>query len=207
MQISSDARIEILKDSAERPLVVLESRQKTAIAFSVVMAIGVVACVAYLVARRNPEPVTASNPQKSAERVRRARSIPPPNTPPPVQTAQTTIPAPVVTPAVAAAPAPIAKPPASIQPAPIQNTPPAVSSTGIIQPTKGQIFIQVGNLTPDAVRAFVEGLNAKGFRAKLAPGADNNSVRILIGPVKNTEISAISADLTRAGFVNFPKFY
>jgi hypothetical protein len=204
MQISSDARIEILKDSEERPLVVLENRQKTAIAFGVVMAIGVVACVAYLIERRNPEPATTSNSQQTAERVRRARSLPPPNTPPPAQAA------PPVTAQVPAAPpvsVPAVKPPVLVQAAPVQTPPPPVSSTGVIQPAKGQIFIQVGNLAPDTVRPFVESLNAKGFRAKLAPGADSNSIRILIGPVKSSEVSPISADLTKAGFVNFPKFY
>lgn len=209
MQISSDARIEILKDSEERPLLVLESRQKTAIAFGVVMVIGVVACVAYLVSRRASDPVTAANPQAPAVHARRARRVPRPVNTPPVETAQATLPAPVAAQTAVVPPpsAPIAKPPAQIQSAPVQNTPPPVSSTGVIQPTKGQIFIQVGNLTPDTVRPFVESLNAKGFRAKLAPGADSNSVRILIGPLKNTEISEISADLTKAGFVNFPKFY
>lgn len=209
MQISSDARIEILKDSEERPLLVLESRQKTAIAFGVVMVIGIVACVAYLVSRRAPEAATAASPQNPVVHTRRARRVPRPVNTPPVETAQAALPAPVVAQTAVVPPpsAPIAKPPAQIQSAPVQNTPPPVSSTGVIQPTKGQIFIQVGNLTPDTVRAFVESLNAKGFRAKLAPGADSNSVRILIGPLKNTEISEISADLTKAGFANFPKFY
>ncbi|MBN9662524.1 MAG: hypothetical protein J0H49_30275 [Acidobacteria bacterium] len=209
MQISSDARIEILKDSEERPLVVLESRQKTAIAFGVVMAIGIVACVAYLVSRRASDSASTANPQSPAVHVRRARRVPRPVNTPPSETAPARLPAQVSaqTTAIPAPSAPVAPPPAQIQSAPVQNTPPPVSSTGVIQPTKGQIFIQVGNLPPDTVRPFVESLNAKGFRAKLAPGADSNSVRILVGPLKNTEISEISADLTKAGFANFPKFY
>ncbi|QOY90774.1 hypothetical protein [Paludibaculum fermentans] len=204
MQISSDARIEILKDSEERPLLVLESRQMTAIAFGVVLVIGIVACTAYLVGRRLPERAAAASPAPAVH-TRRARTVARPavSAPPPAASVAAATPAPAPTPVQAQA----VKPPAPPQPAPVQNPAPAVSSTGLIQPVKGQNFLQVGNLTPDTVQPFVESLNAKGFRAKLAAGADRNSVRILIGPLKNAEIAPVSADLTKAGFANFPKFY
>ncbi len=206
MQISSDARIEILKDSEERPLLVLESRQMTAIAFGVVLVIGIVACTAYLVGRRLPERAAASGPAPSVH-TRRARTAPRPAVSSPLPETK----AAPATPAPQAVSVPAPAPPVQAQavkpPAPVQNPAPAVSSTGLIQPEKGQNFLQVGNLTPDTVKPFVESLNAKGFRAKLAPGADSNSVRILIGPLKSAEVAPISADLTKAGFANFPKFY
>ncbi|MGJ5816094.1 hypothetical protein [Paludibaculum fermentans] len=204
MQISSDARIEILKDSGERPLLVLESRQMTAIAFGVVMVIGIVACTAYLVGRRVPAHAAAANPTPPVH-ARRARTAPRPvvaATPPVAQMASA-----APAPAVSSPQAQAVKPAVPAPPPPVQNPAPAPSNMALIQPVKGQNFLQVGNLTPDTVQPFLETLNAKGFRGKLAAGADRNSIRILIGPMKYAEMTSISEDLTKAGFANFPKFY
>lgn len=201
MQITSDAKIELLKDSEERPLLVLESRQKTAIAFGAVMVIGIIACASYLVGRRvntvsanGPAPVVARAPRKAKPAHKPAAATP-------VVVAQAAAAPAVVAAAPAAPPTPV---PAAI-PAPAAA--PTSGASGLIVPTKGQNYLQVGFLTPDTVQPFLDQLAAKGFHGKVTAGDDHRTVRVLVGPLKNADVMAVSGELTKAGFANFPKYY
>lgn len=206
MQITSDAKIEILKDSEERPLLVLESRRKTALAFGVVMVVGLVACTSYLVGRRLAGSAPAPAPQLAAVPVRASRPAPKP-APPVAQAAVAAVQLPAIQ-----APAPVvqAPPPAIAQSAPMPVQPAAAASATAavaITPVKGQNFIQVGFLTPDTVEPFLDRLKAAGFQGKMAPGDDKRTVRVMVGPLKNSDVMTVSAELTKAGFANFPKYF
>ena len=60
---------------------------------------------------------------------------------------------------------------------------------------------------PDTAQPFLANLAAKGFKGKLAPSVDSRTVRVLVGPLPKADLTVVSADLTKAGFANFPKFY
>jgi cell division septation protein DedD len=53
---------------------------------------------------------------------------------------------------------------------------------------------------------FVEVLRKKGFQALIANGPNQDTFRVLVGPVKDAAaLAGLKADLQAAGFVSFAK--
>jgi hypothetical protein len=53
----------------------------------------------------------------------------------------------------------------------------------------------------------VESLKNKGIVAVLAPGPNEDTVRVLVGPLEPGSIGKMRVDLESAGFKPFPKKY
>ena len=58
-----------------------------------------------------------------------------------------------------------------------------------------------------AADGVVESLRNKGIAAVLAPGPNEETVRVLVGPLDAASIGKMRMDLESAGFKPFPKKY
>ena len=58
-----------------------------------------------------------------------------------------------------------------------------------------------------AADGVIESLKNKGIAAVLAPGPNEETVRVLVGPLDPSSIGKMRMDLEGAGFKPFPKKY
>ena len=157
---------------------ILAGRKMLTVSFAVILGIGVILCGAYVAARTISGNSVVRAATPAAPRV-------------------TQPPAPEPTAAPAPEPAPAPKP---LPAAPIGT---ALSAAE----TAGKTFLQVGALAPDAIEAYRKQLAAKGFTAHTAEGPDQNTIRLLIGPLSPTELKTTQDALTQAGFAFFARTY
>ena len=68
-------------------------------------------------------------------------------------------------------------------------------------------YLQVAAPKRTAADGVVESLKNKGIAAVLAPGPNEETVRVLVGPLDSATIGRIRMDLEGAGFKPFPKKY
>lgn len=131
---------------------------------------------------------------------------------------------------VAAAPVPVSVPPAPQAPTLIAtptatptdvkpDAPDAAAATPsqpaakvgddtFIDPETGRRYIQVGALTPEASRRFVEHLRAENFDPHVAPGPVPELKRVLIGPFDNlSDLNKTKAQLEAKGIPTFVRQY
>jgi len=109
------------------------------------------------------------------------------------------------TPPPETAPRPVATQPATAPP----ETPhpePRAASSGVPEPAPGN-YLQVAAPKRTAADGVVESLKNKGIAAVLAPGPDEDTVRVLVGPLEAGSIGKMRVDLESAGFKPFPKKY
>jgi hypothetical protein len=78
--------------------------------------------------------------------------------------------------------------------------------TGSSEPAPGR-YLQVAAPKRTAADAVVESLRNRGIRAVLAPGPNEDTVRILVGPLDPANVGKMRVDLESAGFKPFPKNY
>ncbi|MBI5085257.1 MAG: SPOR domain-containing protein [Acidobacteria bacterium] len=170
---------------AEDPALI-GGRKALTVSFAVILGIGVILCGAYVAART----VSGNNVVRAAT----------PATPPVTQ--------PVIQPAIQP-PAPEPTPAAPPAPAPAPKALPAAPTGGNLTAAElaGKNFLQVGALAPDAVEDYRKKLAAKGFTAHTAPGPDENTIRLLIGPLAPAELKSSQDALTQAGFACFPRTF
>ena len=78
--------------------------------------------------------------------------------------------------------------------------------SGISEPSPGS-YLQVSAPKRAAADGVVESLRNKGIAAVLAPGPNEETVRVLVGPLDTASIGKMRMDLESAGFKPFPKKY
>jgi hypothetical protein len=78
--------------------------------------------------------------------------------------------------------------------------------SGISEPAPGS-YLQVAAPKRTAADGVVESLKNKGIWAVLAPGPNEETVRVLVGPLDSASIGKMRVDLESAGFKPFPKKY
>jgi cell division septation protein DedD len=111
-------------------------------------------------------------------------------------------PAPATRPATAPAEAPR---PAETRAEPPRAEPPR-TERGTAEPLPGR-YLQVAAPKRVAADAVVESLRNKGIKAVLAPGPNEDTVRILVGPLDAASFGKMRMDLESAGFKPFAKTY
>jgi hypothetical protein len=67
--------------------------------------------------------------------------------------------------------------------------------------------LQVSAPKRTAADAVIESLKNKGIMAVLAPGPNEDTVRVLVGPLDSASIGKMRVDLEGAGFKPFAKKY
>jgi len=82
----------------------------------------------------------------------------------------------------------------------------AAPSGSIAEPAPGS-YLQVAAPKKTAAGGVVESLKNKGITALLAPGPNEDTVRVLVGPLDAASAGKTKADLEAAGFKPFPKKY
>ncbi|MBI1788212.1 MAG: hypothetical protein HYR60_11765 [Acidobacteria bacterium] len=110
------------------------------------------------------------------------------------------------------------KPPA---PKPTEAAKPAPQSTQAVKveskkggalpavgPVASGTYLQVSAPRRAVAAGVIEGLRQKGIQGILAPGPNEDTVRVLVGPLKDSaSIGKMRADLEAAGFKPFSKKY
>jgi cell division septation protein DedD len=104
--------------------------------------------------------------------------------------------------------------PASAQPETRASTPapapkpieiPAVSAT---QPEAGRTYLQVVSVAKPQAEALAEVLAKRGFRAFVAPGPDERTFRVLVGPAADlSDVGKLKSELEAVGMKPFVKKY
>ena len=78
----------------------------------------------------------------------------------------------------------------------------------LMDPVPPGTYLQAGVLSPAAAPAFAKGLRDKGLRVLAAPGPDEASRRILIGPLRNSAEKASVQEITEnLGLPTFARTY
>ena len=188
---------------------VLGNRQLLSGFFIVVVLFGVFFTMGYIVGRHSSPPplsTAAAGGQEAAAARTPSSTGPPPGqaevvigdgkngeTPPPEKPATSTQPAtaPAEAPHPAQAPRPAAARPAA---------------SGVSEPVAGH-YLQVAAPRRAAAGGVVESLRNKGIAAVLAPGPNEDTVRVLVGPLDSAGIGKMRMDLESAGFKPFAKTY
>lgn len=88
------------------------------------------------------------------------------------------------------------------------DSPPMADSLAIIDPQRGEQYIQVSAARVDGARKLVSELRETKLEPHLAPGPTPEMVRVLIGPIAN-QAALIQAerDLERVGIKGFVRRY
>jgi hypothetical protein len=190
---------------------VLGNRQLLSGFFIVVILFGVFFTMGYIVGRHSsPAPLNTASASDSAP----PRTVSPASPPPgqaevmPAEAAKTETPPapPPETSEPVTATRPATAPPESPRPPEPKPVSTATTSTDLARPAPGS-YLQVAAPKRTAAGAVVESLKNKGIAAVLAPGPDEETVRVLVGPLDASGIGKMRADLENAGFKPFAKRY
>jgi DedD protein len=189
---------------------VLGNRQLLSGFFIVVILFGVFFTMGYIVGRHSsPAPLTTASASPAPDSPPAPAPSPQvsPAAPPPgqaeVMPAEPAKPAaePVTTTQPATAP-----PEAPHAPEPKPVAQPAAATGGVAEPAPGS-YLQVAAPRRTAAGGVVESLKNKGITAVLAPGPNEDTVRVLVGPLDASALGKMRADLESAGFKPFAKRY
>lgn len=101
--------------------------------------------------------------------------------------------------AVKPAPAP---PPAS-EPQPAAAAAPGQPAWNLATPKPGEKYLQVAALPPGNVGKYLKELEAKGIQPTVAPGPDDNNLRILVGPLADQQALDRQRDALRAAGIDW----
>ncbi len=188
---------------------VFGGRQITAMLFLIVVAMGMVAALAYVAGRMTTSAQTLRAENARQQSVKSGQEhvivVDPPGKPGVVPQSTPVKQVAVSTPAAATPAQPVAvaipAPPAALPKPP--ETPQAPSA----QPA--QLYLQVGALGRGMAEVAVENLVRKGFTARIAPGHADGIFRVLVGPLEDAAaMNKTQAALQEAGFVQFfPRRY
>jgi len=191
---------------------VLGNRQLLTGFFIVVVLFGIFFTMGYIVGRNSsPAPLNtaaAASPESATAPFRMpSRAGPAPgqaeivpadakrdDTPPPVN------------PEPATATRPATAPPESPRPVETGRLEPRALGSAVLEPAPGS-YLQVAAPKRAAADGVVESLKNKGITAVLAPGPNEDTVRVLVGPLDSSSIGRVRVDLESAGFKPFPKRY
>lgn len=89
---------------------------------------------------------------------------------------------------------------------PVRTSETHAAGSGLAAPAPGS-YLQVAAPKRTAAGAVVESLRNKGIAAVLAPGPNEETVRVLVGPLEAANVGKMRADLESAGFKPFAKRY
>ena len=179
---------------------VLGNRQLLSGFFLVVILFGVFFTMGYIVGRHtSPSPA-----MESAASVNPPAAMSAPAEPAALPPGQAEV--------VAAAPPdkPLTTHPAKESPA-AESKPRSAASTHVAAsaaPAPGETYLQVSAPKRDAAPGVIEALRKKGIEPVLAPGPDEDTVRVLVGPFKDaTVMGKTRAEVESAGFKPFVRKY
>jgi hypothetical protein len=188
---------------------VLGNRQLLSGFFIVVILFGVFFTMGYIVGRHSsPAPLTAAAAPDGAPSQPVAPAAPPPGQAEvmPAETAKTEAPPPADSEPVTTT-KPATAPPEAPRPAAPKPVAEAERVTGgVSEPAPGS-YLQVAAPRRTAAGGVVESLKNKGIVAVLAPGPNEDTVRVLVGPLDASALGKMRADLESAGFKPFAKRY
>ncbi|MBK9169514.1 MAG: hypothetical protein IPM24_18910 [Bryobacterales bacterium] len=196
---------------------VLGNRQLLSGFFIVVVLFGVFFTMGYIVGRQASPAITAAQPpaqeappDAAKPAVRPPSDLPPgeavvsssakPAAPAGTQPARETGQQPPPPRETASAPPPKPVPP---PPAP----PPAASTPGSLSEPPSGVYLQVAAPAPEAGVGVVNTLKAKGMPARLAPGPDASTVRVVVGPLDGDQVRDTRTALEASGFKPFLRKY
>jgi hypothetical protein len=196
---------------------VMGNRQLLSGFFIVVILFGVFFTMGYIVGRHsspapleagvNPEPIPRNSSQASPSPGQAvfAPDANKPEEPPPAAPPEKPAPVTSTRPATAPAESPS---PATTPKAEEKRSAPAspVAGSTISEPAPGT-YLQVLAPKRTAADGVIDSLKSKGIAAVLAPGPNEESVRILVGPLEPASMGKMRADLESAGFKPFAKKY
>jgi hypothetical protein len=83
---------------------------------------------------------------------------------------------------------------------------PSKAEGGLPEPAPG-IYLQVAAPRRTAAEGVLESLKNKGTTAVLAPGPNEDTVRVLVGPLDKANVGKVRLELEGAGFKPFVKNY
>ena len=92
------------------------------------------------------------------------------------------------------------------QPAETRRTETSALSSDVPEPPPGT-YLQVAAPKRTAAAGVVESLKNKSITAVLAPGPNEETVRVLVGPLDSASLGKMKMDLESAGFKPFSKKY
>lgn len=183
---------------------VLGNRQLLSGFFIVVILFAIFFSMGYIVGRHS-SPAPMNTTAAASQETPPVRS-PAPAGPPPGQAEVIS----VESKAGEKAPAETPLPPTGTRPATAPpETPrpePRAASPGVSEPAPGS-YLQVAAPKRTAADGVVESLKNKGIAAILAPGPNEDTVRVLVGPLDSATIGKMRVDLESAGFKPFAKKY
>jgi outer membrane biosynthesis protein TonB len=130
-----------------------------------------------------------------------------PETAPP-KTAEHTQPVTATRPATAPPESPRPAEPKPVAPKPAAKPPVETKAAGstIAEPAPGS-YLQVAAPSRGAAGAVVESLKNKGIKALIAPGPNETTVRVLVGPLEAADVGKMRSELESAGFKPFSRKY
>ena len=184
---------------------VLGNRQLLSGFFIVVVLFGLFFTMGYIVGRHSsPAPVSTA----SAVSQEPASAAPNPAAGPPPGQAEVVVEQPKQpeSPEPVTGTRPATAPPVTPQPTETRHTPTRASSDEVSEPGPGT-YLQVAAPKRSAAAGVVESLKNKSIAAVLAPGPNEDTVRVLVGPLDSASIGKMKMDLESAGFKPFTKKY
>ena len=101
---------------------------------------------------------------------------------------------------------PATAPAVTPQPTQTRRTETAPSSFEVSEPVPG-VYLQVAAPKRSAAAGVVDSLKNKSITAVLAPGPNEDTVRVLVGPLDSAALGKMRMDLESAGFKPFTKKY
>jgi hypothetical protein len=187
---------------------VLGNRQLLSGFFIVVVLFGLFFTMGYIVGRHSSPAPGSTASAVSQEPVSPANAAPNPSAGPAPGQAEVVVeqpkqpenPEPVTGTRPATAPA------VTPQPTETRRTPTRMSSDDVSEPAPGT-YLQVAAPKRSAAAGVVESLKNKSIAAVLAPGPNEDTVRVLVGPLDSASIGKMKMDLESAGFKPFFKKY
>lgn len=69
----------------------------------------------------------------------------------------------------------------------------------------GATYLQLMSVEPDIARVVAEGLRTEGFNAITSPGISSGVARVLVGPLNETSMATIRAQMEARGLRPFVK--
>jgi cell division protein FtsN len=179
---------------------VLGNKQLLSVFFIVVVLLGVFFTMGYIVGR-NSAPVDAA--------ARKSDAYDRGNAPSAVPTAAKA-PVTITEQPAARVETPVGEPAAAKveTPAPAETKPIEIPAISAPQPEAGRTYLQVVSVARPQADAMAEVLAKRGFRAFVAPGPNEKTFRVLVGPAANIDdVSKIKSDLEAVGMKPIVKKY